>query len=198
MLATGAPRDVLGRNPPLDARLGGLRARTRASPARARAEHAPLLAIEGLSAGYGDRDVLRDLSLAIGKGEVVAWIGRNGAGKSTLARTIMGLVEARAGTMRVAQTEHHRHCPVHERARLVGLVFQDPRRQLFSRTVLEEAIVRSAHARRLAHGGARAGEGSAAVVGLDGARGRASRAISRRSCSDGWRSPRRSPRDRDF
>jgi energy-coupling factor transport system ATP-binding protein len=83
--------------------------------------------------------VLRDLSLAIGMGEVVAWIGRNGAGKSTLARTIMGLVEARSGSIRLGQTEIAA-LPVHERARLVGLVFQDPRRQLFSRTVLEEAM----------------------------------------------------------
>ena len=139
VLATGASRDVLGRDPPLDARLGGLRiAQDAARPERARAEHAPLLTIEHLAAGYGDRDVLRDLSLTIGTGEVVAWIGKNGAGKSTLARTIMGLVEARAGFIRVAEREITA-LPVHERARLVGLVFQDPRRQLFSRTVLEEA-----------------------------------------------------------
>ncbi len=139
VLATGAPRDVLGRDPPLDARLGALRAKHAPLPPRARADHVPLLTIERLSAGYGDREVLRELSLAIGAGEVVAWIGRNGAGKSTLARTIMGLVEARSGRIRVGQTEITA-LPVHERARLVGLVFQDPRRQLFSRTVLEEAM----------------------------------------------------------
>jgi len=138
VLAAGAPREVLGRDPPLDPRLGGLRAREHAPPVRASVERVPLLAVEGVSAGYGDREVLRDLSLAIGMGEVVAWIGRNGAGKTTLARTIMGLVEARSGRVRVGQTEIAAW-PVHERARLVGLVFQDPRRQLFSRTVLEEA-----------------------------------------------------------
>ena len=139
VLATGAPREVLGRDPPLDARLGGLRAGHTVPPARAHGEHVPLLVVEGVSAGYGDREVLRDLSLAIGTGEVVAWIGRNGAGKSTLARTIMGLVEARSGLVRVGQTDIT-PWPVHERARLVGLVFQDPRRQLFSRTVIEEVM----------------------------------------------------------
>lgn len=138
VLAAGAPRDVLGRTPPLDARLGGLRTGDGALPGRARAEHAPLLTIERVSAGYGDREVLRDLSLAIGSGEAVAWVGRNGAGKSTLARTIMGLVEARTGHIGIGGREVT-GLPVHERARVVGLVFQDPRRQLFSRTVLEEA-----------------------------------------------------------
>jgi energy-coupling factor transport system ATP-binding protein len=139
VLATGAPRDVLGRTPPLDARLGGLRTRDDANAPRAQAAHAPLLTIEALSAGYGDRDVLHDLSLEIGAGEIVAWIGRNGAGKSTLARTIMGLVPARAGRIGLAGREIS-NLPVHERARAVGLVFQDPRRQLFSRTVLEETL----------------------------------------------------------
>jgi energy-coupling factor transporter ATP-binding protein EcfA2 len=139
VLATGAPRDVLGRDPPLDARLGSLRTPHDPLPERERAEHAPLLTIEGVSAGYGDREVLRDLSLTIGAGEVVAWTGRNGAGKSTLARTIMGLVEARTGRIRSGQRDITA-LPVHERARMVSLVFQDPRRQLFSRTVLEEAM----------------------------------------------------------
>jgi energy-coupling factor transporter ATP-binding protein EcfA2 len=139
VLASGAPRDVLARNPPLDARLGGLRAAHDGRPRPARGAHSPLVEIAGLSAGYGDREVLHDLSLEIGAGEVVAWIGRNGAGKSTLARTIMGLVPARAGRIGVGGREIT-SLPVHERARLVGLVFQDPRRQLFSRTVLEEAM----------------------------------------------------------
>ena len=141
VLASGAPLDVLGRIPPLDARLGSLRASgvTDARTHREKIEGgAPLLRIEGLSAGYGERVVLRDLSLTIGSGEVVAWIGKNGAGKSTLARTIMGLVSARAGRIGVGGTDLT-ELPVHERARVVGLVFQDPRRQLFSRTVLEEA-----------------------------------------------------------
>jgi len=139
VLATGAPRDVLARIPPLDARLGGLRTGREARLPHVRAVHGPLLSIRGLSAGYGDREVLKDLSIEIERGEVVAWIGRNGAGKSTLARTIMGLVQARAGRITIGEREITT-LPVHERARFVGLVFQDPRRQLFSRTVLEEAI----------------------------------------------------------
>ena len=141
VLASGAPRDVLGRTPPLDARLGGLSTRDVEGehPHRERIGAAPLLTIESLSAGYDERAVLRDLSLAIDEGEVVAWIGKNGAGKSTLARTIMGLVAARSGRIAIASTDLTA-MPVHERARVVGLVFQDPRRQLFSRTILEETM----------------------------------------------------------
>ncbi len=142
VLASGAPSEVLGRVPPLDPRLGALRA-SAGSIARMNREpiahRDPLLVIDALTAGYDDRVVLRHLSLTLRAGEVVAWIGKNGAGKSTLARTIMGLVEARDGSIGVAGLELTK-LPVHERARVVGLVFQDPRRQLFSRTVLEEVM----------------------------------------------------------
>ena len=140
VLASGDPAALLGRTPPLDARLGGLRAAASdAAPAlRTGAPGAPFVRVSGLAAGYGSREVLRDLSLDIARGEVVAWVGRNGAGKTTLARTIMGLIPARAGRISVGERALDA-LPVHERARYVGLVFQDPRRQLFSRTVLEEA-----------------------------------------------------------
>jgi energy-coupling factor transport system ATP-binding protein len=139
VLASGEPHAVLGRDPPLDPRLGVLPSAALAQAVhRAGSGGAPLLRIDGLRAGYGDRDVLRDLSITMREGEVAAWTGRNGAGKTTLARTIMGLVPAREGTIYVGSTELTT-LPVHERARHVGLVFQDPRRQLFSRTVLEEA-----------------------------------------------------------
>jgi energy-coupling factor transport system ATP-binding protein len=138
VLASGAPADVLARTPPIDVRLGGLRLAD-THPPHASELGEPLLRINGLRAGYGDRDVLRELSLSIRDGEVVAWIGRNGAGKSTLARTIMGLVPAREGSITVGSTELTT-LAVHERARLVGIVFQDPRRQLFSRTILEETL----------------------------------------------------------
>ena len=90
VLATGAPLDVLGRNPPLDVRLGSLRTMRDSMPRRAPPERSALLSIDRLSAGYGDRTVLRDLSLAVGTGEVEAWIGENGAGKSTLAERSWG------------------------------------------------------------------------------------------------------------
>jgi len=57
----------------------------------------PLLEVHGLSAGYGDTDILRGLSIRVATGELVAVIGPNGAGKSTLLKTLAGLVHPRAG-----------------------------------------------------------------------------------------------------
>lgn len=56
-----------------------------------------ILSVEGLSAWYGAAQILYDLGLEVGRGEVVALMGRNGAGKSTTLKTIMGLVGRRRG-----------------------------------------------------------------------------------------------------
>src|SRR4030043_1097106 len=55
-----------------------------------------LLEVAGLTHRYGEREVLQDLDLSIGKGEVFALIGPTGASKTTLLR-IMGLLEVPAG-----------------------------------------------------------------------------------------------------
>ena len=60
---------------------------------------APLLQVEGLTAGYGDTLVLRDVSLTVGTGSVVAVLGPNGAGKTTLLRAISGLLRPKAGAI---------------------------------------------------------------------------------------------------
>jgi branched-chain amino acid transport system ATP-binding protein len=62
----------------------------------------PLLALEGVSTSYGKIRILRDVSLTVGEGEVVALLGLNGAGKTTTLRTILGLTPPRAGTVRCA------------------------------------------------------------------------------------------------
>ena len=58
---------------------------------------APLLKIEGLTAGYGDVQVLWGIDLEVRPGEITCIVGSNGAGKSTLLRTISGLVRATGG-----------------------------------------------------------------------------------------------------
>jgi branched-chain amino acid transport system ATP-binding protein len=55
-----------------------------------------LLEVEGLTASYGQAEILFDVSLSLRRGEVAALIGRNGAGKTTTLKAIMGLVQRRA------------------------------------------------------------------------------------------------------
>ena len=61
----------------------------------------PKLSVRGLQAGYGDVQVLWDVSLDVGPSEIVCVVGSNGAGKTTALRCISGLLPARAGAVRV-------------------------------------------------------------------------------------------------
>ncbi|WP_248838829.1 ATP-binding cassette domain-containing protein [Frankia sp. AgKG'84/4] len=56
-----------------------------------------LLVFEGVTSGYNEGPVLREVSLAVRAGEIVALLGANGAGKTTLIRTAAGLVPASSG-----------------------------------------------------------------------------------------------------
>lgn len=58
-----------------------------------------VLRIDHLSAGYGRVEVLRDVCIDIGKGEVVALLGPNGAGKTTTLRAISALARTRTGSI---------------------------------------------------------------------------------------------------
>jgi branched-chain amino acid transport system ATP-binding protein len=59
-----------------------------------------LLDVEHLAVNYGAIQAVQDVSLQVGKGEIVALIGANGAGKTTVLNTLSGLLHARAGTAR--------------------------------------------------------------------------------------------------
>lgn len=65
------------------------------------AETGSKLALEGVTSGYGPIAIIKDLSLSIRKGEIFALMGKNGMGKTTLLKTILGLVPARAGDIRL-------------------------------------------------------------------------------------------------
>jgi branched-chain amino acid transport system ATP-binding protein len=61
----------------------------------------PKLSVTNLQAGYGDVQVLWDMSLEVGTGELVCIIGSNGAGKTTLMRCLSGLLRPAAGAIAV-------------------------------------------------------------------------------------------------
>jgi ABC-type branched-subunit amino acid transport system ATPase component len=59
-----------------------------------------LLEVDGVSSGYGEMEILHDVSIRVGEGEIVTLIGPNGAGKSTLMKTVFGLLRPRRGRIR--------------------------------------------------------------------------------------------------
>jgi ABC-type branched-subunit amino acid transport system ATPase component len=65
----------------------------------------PLLKVDNVTAGYGDAEILRGVSIEVGEGEMVSIIGPNGAGKSTLMKTIFGLLHPRQGSIRLGEQD---------------------------------------------------------------------------------------------
>jgi energy-coupling factor transporter ATP-binding protein EcfA2 len=100
-------------------------------------EQRVLVDIDQASFGYGFRRVLRDISLEITSGEIVALMGRNGSGKSTLMRSITGAIDLLAGQLEVAGKDPRNFSPA-ELVNVVGFVPQDPSDLLYGRSVDEE------------------------------------------------------------
>ena len=88
-----------------------------------------MLALERVRTFYGDTQVLFDVSLQVGRGEVVALLGANGAGKTTLLRSVLGLTPARSGRIEFDGRDVT-HAPTHEIARM-GLGWVPDDRRIF-------------------------------------------------------------------
>jgi len=99
----------------------------------------PLLALEGVRAGYGDAVVLDDVSLKVPERGSLAVLGRNGVGKSTLLLTIMGYTQVARGAIRW-RGEGITRVPPHRRARM-GLGWVAQEREIFPSLTLEENLL---------------------------------------------------------
>jgi branched-chain amino acid transport system ATP-binding protein len=97
---------------------------------------APLLAVESLDAGYDGTPVVRDLSLHVGAGEVVALLGPNGAGKTTTMSTIAGLLPAIGGAVKL-DGDDIEGVPAHKLARRGVSLVPEGRSLFFGMTVQE-------------------------------------------------------------
>jgi energy-coupling factor transport system ATP-binding protein len=109
-----------------------------AAPARAgTAQSAPApIAVRGLNLSYPETgEVLKQLDLEVGRGERVHLFGANGAGKSSLLRCLAGLESPDSGKIRVAGLQHPRPEQLPGK---VGVLFQNPARQLFAESVQDE------------------------------------------------------------
>jgi branched-chain amino acid transport system ATP-binding protein len=99
-----------------------------------------MLTVERLSAWYGAARILYGLSFEVGRGEVVALMGRNGAGKSTTMKAIMGLVTQREGVMRFNGENISAKQPFEIARRGLGFTPED-RRIFVDLTVMENLDV---------------------------------------------------------
>ena len=105
-----------------------------------------LLALSEIVAGYEEVEVLRGVSLAVRAGEIVCIIGANGAGKSTLLRTVFGMVQPRAGTIRFAGEDIASQSSMEILRRGIGYVPQG--RCNFPAMSVEENLEMGAYLRR--------------------------------------------------
>ena len=104
---------------------------------------AELLAVEGITAGYGESVVLEDVSFALEEGDSMALLGRNGVGKTTLLVTLMGLTRLHRGTLRWRGADLAA-LPTHRRSH-AGLGWVPQERFMFPSLTVEEhltAVVR--------------------------------------------------------
>ncbi len=95
-----------------------------------------MLTVENLSAWYGAARILYDLNFNVGRGEVVALMGRNGAGKSTTMKAIMGLIAERQGVVTFNGGDISRLKPFEIARRGLGFTPED-RRIFVDLTVME-------------------------------------------------------------
>ena len=99
---------------------------------------ADVLTVSGLDCFYGEVQVLHQLSLDLRRGEVLCLLGRNGAGKTTALKAIMGLVPARAGSVRLGDIELTT-LAAHEVPR-AGVAYVPQGRRLFAELTVAENI----------------------------------------------------------
>ena len=103
-----------------------------------------LLKVEGLNAGYGEMTVLRDITLEISRGEIVALVGSNGAGKTTLLRALSRVIPS-AGRIIFAGRSLERLTP--DQVFSLRLVQVPEGRQLFDQMSVEENLLMGAYLR---------------------------------------------------
>jgi branched-chain amino acid transport system ATP-binding protein len=99
---------------------------------------AELLALDKVTAGYGESVVLEEVSLAMQEGDSLALLGRNGVGKTTLLVTLMGLTQMHGGVIRWRGEDIARF-PTHRRAQ-AGLGWVPQERYMFPSLTVEEHL----------------------------------------------------------
>jgi branched-chain amino acid transport system ATP-binding protein len=105
-----------------------------------------ILSVSNLYSGYGKKQILHGITLAVGAGEVVSLMGRNGMGKTTSLRTIIGLARAWSGHVEFRGKDITRASPDAISQRGIGYVPEG--RGIFPNLTVYENLVMSARAGR--------------------------------------------------
>jgi urea transport system ATP-binding protein len=98
-----------------------------------------MLQVEQLNQYYGSSHTLRGVSLALGKGECLALLGRNGVGKTTLLKCLMGVLPVARGKVTWNGRDITRLKP-HQRAQ-AGIAYVPQGREIFGRLTVEENLM---------------------------------------------------------
>ncbi len=105
-----------------------------------------MLSINGLTAAYGETVILREVSMEIPEGAVVALMGRNGVGKTTLLKTVMGLIRPLSGSIAYNKSDITHWKP--EIRALEGIGYVPQGREIFPYLTVEENLLVGLEARR--------------------------------------------------
>lgn len=100
----------------------------------------PLLELENVSCGYDQKLILKNLSMSIHQGEMVAIVGENGAGKSTLIKLICGFIPLQNGRMQFKGNDLTKDS-IKERADKIGYVMQNPNQMISQNIVFDEVAL---------------------------------------------------------
>jgi branched-chain amino acid transport system ATP-binding protein len=103
-----------------------------------------VLEVSGVDAGYGRVQVLWDVDLEVGDGEVVALVGSNGAGKTTLLRAVSGMIEPTGGDVRLGGDSLPGRAP--EEVVRAGIAHVPEGRRLFAGLTVRENLRVGAYA----------------------------------------------------
>lgn len=105
-----------------------------------------LLEIKNVESGYGEVQILWDVSLSLEQGKLTSLVGANGAGKTTLLRTVMGLIKPWKGSI-IFDGKDVSKLSAHQKAEM-GLVLVPEGRQLFTDMSVEENLEMGASPKR--------------------------------------------------
>ena len=100
----------------------------------------PLLELDHISCGYDQKLILKNLSMSIHQGEMVAIVGENGAGKSTLIKLICGFIPLQNGQMKFKGNDLTKDS-IKERADKIGYVMQNPNQMISQNIVFDEVAL---------------------------------------------------------